>query len=278
MHASTGLLDEVEAIAREAGAAIMKVYARDFAATQKEDKSPLTEADTAAHEIVTRRLKKLQPALPILSEEAVGDFSRPDDSGRYWLVDPLDGTKEFIKRNGEFTVNIALIELGRAILGVVYAPALNIAYMAAEGLGAFKAQAEGMREPIRVSEHEQGSSWRVVGSRSHAGNTLTGFLNRLGTYDLISMGSSLKFCLVAEGTADVYPRMGPTSLWDTAAAQCVVEQAGGRVIQLTGEPISYADPSVLLNPYFLVHGKSAVDWADLARGSSPQTGSKHTAP
>jgi 3'(2'), 5'-bisphosphate nucleotidase len=276
MQASMGLLEEVKAIAREAGAAIMKVYARDFSATQKEDNSPLTEADTAAHQVIMRRLENLHPALPILSEEAVGEFSGVDDSGRYWLVDPLDGTREFVKRNGEFTVNIALIEHGRAILGVVFAPVLNVAYLAAEGLGAFKAEAAQPRVPIRVSEHKQGSSWRVVGSRSHAGDSLEGFLNRLGTHELISMGSSLKFCLVAEGTADVYPRMGPTSLWDTAAAQCVVEQAGGRVIQLNGEPISYADPSVVLNPFFLVHGKSAIDWADLFRSSALQSASKST--
>lgn len=273
MRESMSLLEDVEAIAREAGAAIMKVYAGDFSASQKEDKSPLTEADTAAHEVIVRRLEKLLPALPILSEEAVGDFSGPDDAERYWLVDPLDGTKEFIKRNGEFTVNIALIEHGRAILGVVYAPVLNVAYLAAEGSGAFKAEADGQRVPIRVAEHKEGPSWRVVGSRSHAGDSLTALLHRLGTHELMSMGSSLKFCLVAEGTADVYPRMGPTSLWDTAAAQCVVEQAGGAVIQLTGEPISYADPSVLLNPYFLVHGKSSVDWADLVRGSIQQSAS-----
>jgi 3'(2'), 5'-bisphosphate nucleotidase len=272
--ASMSLLEEVDAIAREAGAAIMNVYARDFSATRKEDKSPLTEADTAAHQVIKRRLENLRPALPILSEEAVGDFSGVDDSGRYWLVDPLDGTKEFIKRNGEFTVNIALIEHGRAILGVVYAPVLNVTYLAAEGLGAFKSEAGHPRVPIRVSEHKQGSPWRVVGSRSHAGDSLEGFLNRLGSHQLISMGSSLKFCLVAEGTADVYPRMGPTSLWDTAAAQCVVEQAGGRVIQLMGEPVSYANPSVVLNPFFLVHGKSAVDWADLFRNPALQAASK----
>jgi 3'(2'), 5'-bisphosphate nucleotidase len=270
MRASMSLLEDVDAIAREAGAAIMKVYARDFSATQKEDNSPLTDADTAAHEVITGRLGKIQPALPILSEEAVGDFSGVEDSGLYWLVDPLDGTKEFIKRNGEFTVNIALIEKGRAILGVVYTPAQNIAYLAAEGLGAFKEGADGRRVPIRVAEHQEGSSWRVVGSRSHAGDSLTAFLQRLGTHELISMGSSLKFCLVAEGTADVYPRMGPTSLWDTAAAQCVVEQAGGKVIQLNGVPISYADPSVVLNPFFLVHGKSAVNWSGLASGSTQQ--------
>jgi len=255
MRISMGLLEEIEVIARGAGAAIMGVYARDFSVTEKEDKSPLTEADAMAHEVITRCLERLQPTMPILSEEASGDFSGADSSGRYWLVDPLDGTKEFIKRNGEFTVNIALIENGRSILGVVYAPVLNVAYLAAEGLGAFKVGTDGMRASIRVAEHTEGASWRVVGSRSHAGDSLTDFLHRLGSHELISMGSSLKFCLVAEGTADVYPRMGPTSLWDTAAAQCVVEQAGGKVSQLTGDPLSYANPSTVLNPYFVVHGK-----------------------
>jgi 3'(2'), 5'-bisphosphate nucleotidase len=270
------LLEEVDAIAREAGAAILKIYARDFSASQKNDNTPLTEADTAAHKVIIGRLEKFQPPLPILSEEAVGDFSGVGDSGQYWLVDPLDGTKEFIKRNGEFTVNIALIENGRAIMGVVYAPALNVAYLAAEGIGAFKEGAGGRRVPIQVAEHKQGSSWRVVGSRSHAGDSLAAFLQRLGEHELVSMGSSLKFCLVAEGTADVYPRLGPTSLWDTAAAQCVVEQAGGKVIQLTGEPVSYADPSVALNPFFLVHGKSAVNWSDLARSSARQAESSRS--
>jgi 3'(2'), 5'-bisphosphate nucleotidase len=276
MLASMSLLEDVGAIAREAGAAIMNVYARDFSATEKQDKSPLTEADTAAHEVIIRHLKKLQPALPILSEEAVGDFSGVDDSGRYWLVDPLDGTREFIKRNGEFTVNIALIEHGRATLGVVYAPVLNVAYLAAEGQGAFKVGADGKRVPIRVAEHKEGSTWRVVGSRSHAGDSLTAFLHRLGSHELMSMGSSLKFCLVAEGAADIYPRMGPTSLWDTAAAQCVVEQSGGAMIQLSGEPVSYADPSVVLNPFFLVHGKSAVNWPDMIRGSMHQPAATRT--
>lgn len=260
----TALLEQVEQIAREAGAAIMAVYARDFPVLVKEDKSPLTEADAAAHEIITRRLKQMQPSLPILSEEAVGDFSGPDSSGSYWLVDPLDGTKEFIKRNGEFTVNIALIKNGRAVLGVVYAPALNVAYLAAEGLGAFKVGADGIRATIRVAEHSAGSSWRVIGSRSHAGDSLAAFLQQLGAHELISMGSSLKLCLVAEGVADVYPRMGPTSLWDTAAAQCVVEQAGGSVMQLSGAPLSYAHPSAVLNPFFVVHGKSKANWVSLA--------------
>jgi 3'(2'), 5'-bisphosphate nucleotidase len=270
------LLKKIEGIAREAGAAIMSIYARDFAVWEKEDKSPLTEADAAAHEVITQRLKLLQPALPILSEEAVSDFPGADSSGCYWLVDPLDGTKEFIKRNGEFTVNIALIENGRSILGMVYAPVLNVAYLAAEGLGAFKVDSNGIRTPIRVAEHTEGLSWRIVGSRSHAGDSLAALLKKLGSHELISMGSSLKFCLVAEGNADVYPRMGPTSLWDTAAAQCVVEQAGGGVIQLSGEPLSYAHPSAALNPFFVAHGKSAINWVDLIGNSQHQVATTPT--
>jgi len=258
------LLEEIEVIAREAGAAIMDIYAKEFSVQEKEDKSPLTEADEAAHSIITARLARLLPMLPILSEEAVEDFHGMDGTGSYWLVDPLDGTKEFIKRNGEFTVNIALIKGGRPLLGVVYAPVLDVVYLAAEGLGAFKVVAGGARAAIHVATHTEGSLWRVVGSRSHAGDSLPVLLARLGSHELIAMGSSLKFCLVAEGSADVYPRLGLTSLWDTAAAHCVVEQAGGGVIRLTGEPLSYADPSVTLNPFFVVHGKSAVNWPELA--------------
>ncbi len=258
------LVREVEEIAREAGAAIMAVYARDFAVYEKDDKSPLTEADAAAHAIIAMRLANLHPVVPILSEEAVDDFSGMADTETYWLVDPLDGTKEFVKRNGEFTVNIALIRNGRPILGVVYAPVLDVAYVAADGIGAFKVETDGTTIPIQASTYEGDSPWRVVGSRSHGGDTLSGLLQRLGSHELISMGSSLKFCLVAEGSADVYPRLGPTSLWDTAAAQCIVEQAGGGVIQLNGKPLSYADPSVTLNPSFVVHGRSGVDWGEMA--------------
>lgn len=257
------LLDQAKAIAQAAGVEIMAVYAHDFAVLEKEDKSPLTLADTAAHELIIQHLKRLEPELPILSEEAVGDFCAAKNFGCYWLVDPLDGTKEFIKRNGEFTVNIALIKDGHAVLGVVYAPVLNVAYLAVEGRGAFKEEADGKRMPIHVAEHMEGAPWRVVGSRSHTGDSLASLLKKLGSYELISMGSSLKFCLVAEGSADVYPRLGPTSLWDTAAAQCVVEQAGGSVLQLNGKPITYVDPSVILNPFFVAHGTSAVNWPDI---------------
>jgi 3'(2'), 5'-bisphosphate nucleotidase len=267
MKVTSSLLQEVEVIAREAGSAIMSVYAGDFQSRDKEDFSPLTEADTAAHTIIATRLANLLPQVPILSEEAIDDFSGFENAGTYWLVDPLDGTKEFIKRNGEFTVNIALIKGGRAVLGVVYAPAIDVAYVAGEGIGAFKLTQGGGRSAIKVATRSDAASWRVVGSRSHAGDSLSMLLQQLGTHELIAMGSSLKLCLVAEGCADIYPRLGLTSLWDTAAAQCVVEQAGGKVIQLNGRPLSYANPAVKLNPFFLVHGISDANWSELIGAS-----------
>ncbi len=248
------LLHQVELIARDAGAAIMAIYGGSFRVEHKDDQSPLTEADTAANKLITQALHKLVPDIPILSEEAVENFSGPNGQGRYWLVDPLDGTREFIKRNGEFTVNIALVEKGRAILGVVYAPALDRLYAAAEGQGAYKVDATGQRTPIKVAAHKADTPWKVVGSRSHAGDSLKEYLARLGRYELVPMGSSLKFCLVAEGAADLYPRFGPTSLWDTAAAQCVVEQAGGQVVDLESVSLGYGNPDKRLNPFFIVYG------------------------
>lgn len=250
------LLESVEAIARRAGNAIMDIYARDFSVEEKDDKSPLTEADKAAHDIIVRELAERQDGIPVLSEEDVDGFAGPDAKGRYWLVDPLDGTKEFIKRNGEFTVNIALVTQGRVVLGVVVAPALQVAYAAALGLGAYKRKADGTRQRIHAAtKPAPGETWRVVGSRSHPSRALQSWLNRLGRHEMQSMGSSLKFCLVAEGKADAYPRLGPTSLWDTGAAQAVVEQAGGSVAQLDGTPLNYANPEQTLNPHFVVWGR-----------------------
>ncbi|MYL23443.1 3'(2'),5'-bisphosphate nucleotidase CysQ [Halomonas alkaliantarctica] len=249
------LLDSVERIAREAGDAIMTVYVREFSVEEKADKSPLTEADKAAHEIIVNGLKALPEGIPVLSEEDVDAFSGPDTEGRYWLVDPLDGTKEFIKRNDEFTVNIALIEQGKPVLGVVTAPALDIAYLAAEGLGAVKVEKDGTRHALQVAGRPEATTlWRVVGSRSHPSPDLAEWLNALGEHETLPMGSSLKLCVIAEGKADVYPRLGPTCLWDTGAAQAVVEQAGGRVETLQGMPLSYATPSEKLNPHFVVWG------------------------
>lgn len=279
-------LREVIATAHDAGRAIMDVYGRDFDVTHKTDSSPLTEADQAAHRLIAGRLRALTPDIPVLSEEEIDLPEREHwGQGRYWLVDPLDGTREFIKRNGEFTVNIALVEQGRPVLGVVHAPALGWSYAAAAGEGAFKRVAgsaphhhplspegRGVGERVQTAKqsdidneswqaihcatHKENSPWRVVGSRSHAGDSLQAVLDRLGSYELVPMGSSLKLCLVAEGAADLYPRLGPTSLWDTAAAQCVVEEAGGRVVDLAGNPLRYGDTAHLLNPQFLVCGSS----------------------
>ena len=246
------LLNAVESIARAAGAKIMAIYNRDFAVTEKEDKSPLTEADSAAHNLIVAQLQALALQLPILSEEDTDSFTGADTQGRYWLVDPLDGTKEFIKRNGEFTVNIALVEKGEPVLGVVYAPAVNTAYCAARGLGAVKVTEQGERFAIQVAQLPIDRPWRVVGSRSHAGADTEQWLKSLGEYEFVPMGSSLKLCLVAEGIADIYPRLGLTSLWDTAAAHAVVNQAGGEVVQLNGQPLSYSNPHEVLNPHFIV--------------------------
>ncbi|SEM10928.1 3'(2'),5'-bisphosphate nucleotidase CysQ [Halomonas daqiaonensis] len=252
------LLEQVFSIAKDAGDTIMAIYSREFTVEEKDDKSPLTEADKAAHEVIVVGLNALPESIPVLSEEDAGGFAGADADGRYWLVDPLDGTKEFIKRNDEFTVNIALIENGKPVLGVVVAPALEVSYLAAEGMGAFKVNTSGERKPIRVAgKPAEGATWRVVGSRSHHSPDLAEWLEQLGEHDMVPMGSSLKLCLIAEGEADVYPRLGPTCLWDTGAAQAVVEQAGGRVETLEGEPLSYATPQEHLNPYFIVWGHQA---------------------
>ena len=250
------LLKSVEQLACEAGEAIMQVYSREFAVELKDDNSPLTEADTAAHVIIARGLQVLTPEVPVLSEEDTQHFNGANAEGFYWLVDPLDGTKEFIKRNDEFTVNIALIAKGQPVLGVVAAPALALTYLAAEGLGAFKISVNGQWQAIQASSPPlEGQPWRVLGSRSHSGPRMKAWLESLGQYEIQPLGSSLKSCFIAEGKADVYPRFGPTSLWDTAAAQAVVEQAGGRVVSLEGQPLSYANPQQVLNPDFVVWGK-----------------------
>ncbi|MGP9765428.1 3'(2'),5'-bisphosphate nucleotidase CysQ [Halomonas sp. AOP13-D3-9] len=249
------LLDAIERIASDAGDAIMSVYAREFSVEEKDDKSPLTEADIAAHNVIVCGLQALPVQFPILSEEDIEGFSGADAEGRYWLVDPLDGTKEFIKRNGEFTVNIALIENGKPVLGVVTAPALEVGYVAAQGMGAFKVEADGSRKAIAVAgKPKAGVTWRVVGSRSHPSTDLAAWLEQLGEHTMLPMGSSLKLCIIAEGFADAYPRLGPTCLWDTGAAHAVVLEAGGRVETLEGTPLSYANPSEKLNPYFVVWG------------------------
>jgi 3'(2'), 5'-bisphosphate nucleotidase len=254
------VLAELCAIARAAGEAILEVYGREFKVQLKDDRSPLTEADQVAHRIIGERLHAFDETVPMLSEEsAPQDVAQRRSWLRYWLVDPLDGTKEFLKRNGEFTVNIALVDSGRAVLGVVLAPVLERLYYGAVGHGAWRRDGWGDPQPIRV-RRSAASPLRVVGSRSHGAGELAKYLGALGPHELKPMGSSLKICLIAEGAADIYPRLGPTSEWDTAAAQAILESAGGRMIDRLGEPLRYNTKDDLLNPHFLAFGDTRRDW------------------
>ena len=256
------LLDPIVELARQAGEAILTVYNSDeFSVEEKDDKSPLTAADLASHHTIVNGLTALTADITILSEESAKlPYEERSSWQRYWLVDPLDGTREFIKRNGEFTVNIALIDDGVPVLSVVHVPVTGVTYMACQGQGAFKQEASGVREAISVRKLGDGPVM-VVGSRSHRGESLNNFLDKLGEHDMVGMGSSLKLCLVAEGAADIYPRLGPTSEWDTAAAQCVVEQAGGFVTDTAMKPLRYNTKDSLLNPFFLVFGDDSRDWS-----------------
>lgn len=264
------LLEPVREIARAAAERILSIYEADFAVREKQDRSPLTEADMASHECIVVGLSKLTPGIPVLSEESKAlPFAERSKWRRYWLVDPLDGTKEFIKKNGEFTVNIALIDRHEPVLGVVHVPVTETTYYAAEGAGCFR-MAPGDAEPVQLKTRQANPTKLVVsGSRSHGGETLQKFVQSLpGEVEFIAKGSSLKLCLVAEGLADIYPRFGPTSEWDTAAAQCVVEQAGGIVVDLDFQPIRYNAKDDILNPFFLVIADPSFGWRKWVEASS----------
>lgn len=258
------LIEPIVSLSIEAGQAILEVYSTNFDVQEKDDASPLTQADLASHRCIDAALRQLTPDVPIISEESgLPEFAERSSWNRYWLIDPLDGTKEFVNRNGEFTVNIALVENGRPLLGVVHVPVTGVTYLGCEGHGAEKRSGNTHAEKIQVAL-ESASPVRVVGSRSHRGASLDAFLESLGDFEMHPMGSSLKFCRVAEGAADIYPRLGPTSEWDTAAAQAVVEQAGGQVLELDGAPLTYNRKADILNPYFLVIGPQDHDWLGLA--------------
>jgi 3'(2'), 5'-bisphosphate nucleotidase len=248
-------LNAVIEIARRAGREILEVYGTDFETRAKADDSPLTEADLRAHRLIIAALSDLAPKLPILSEESAAvPYSERSHWQRYWLVDPLDGTKEFVSRNGEFTVNIALIERHRPILGVVHIPVADTTYSGIPGRGAWREANDRGRLPIGVRRLMR-SPLRVVGSRSHGNPELERSLAALGSYELKSAGSSIKLCMVADAAADLYPRLGPTSEWDIAAGQAIVEAAGGQVVQLSdGSALRYNTGESLLNPNFLAFG------------------------
>lgn len=247
------LLPQVVAIAVKAGQAIMEIYADPASSVMtKSDNSPLTQADLAADRVISEGLNELALGWPILSEESAQiPYSERCDWQRFWLIDPLDGTREFIRRNGEFTVNIALIENGEPVLGVVYAPVPDTCYFAERGIGAFVKRGSAEAQIIRVKAHVPGEPVKVVASRSHADERTAALLAKLGDYQCISMGSSLKLCLVAGGVAHFYPRLGPTMEWDTAAAHAVVRQAGGRVCDPAGAELRY-NKNDLHNPEFFV--------------------------
>lgn len=242
-------LKDIEAIVLSAGNTIMDIYKRDFTIAYKDDKSPLTEADLASHEVIMQGLEKY--GIPILSEE--GKSIEYDDRKTweyYWCIDPIDGTKEFIKKNGEFTVNIALIHHNTPILGVVYAPALQDMYVAKKGYGAYK---NGEKLPLRVNA-DLSEKMSVVASKSHLSNETQAFIDALETKEIeqVSKGSSLKLCMVAEGEADIYPRLAPTMEWDTAAADAIVRESGKMTYQFENDqPVVY-NKMDLLNPWFVV--------------------------
>lgn len=255
-------LNPVRALAAEASEKILEIYSTAFAVTAKDDDSPLTAADLAAHRVIAAGLQTLTPDIPVLSEESSAvAFSERRHWQRYWLVDPLDGTKEFIQRNGQFTVNIAFIEEHEPVFGVVRVPVTGVCYSAARGYGAFREAPGQLPQPISAKPLQAGKPVRVVGSKSHGGPKLQQFAAQLEAHELVTIGSSLKFCQVAEGSADVYPRFGPTSEWDTAAAQAIVEVAGGQVVSMeTGRPLRYNTRDSLVNPHFIVYGDAGRDW------------------
>jgi len=248
----SSVLQDVIKVADEASERVLHIYQSDFKVSFKDDSSPITAADMASHEVIVRGLRNISRDIPILSEEGVASsWEERRHWSRFWLIDPIDGTKDFTQRTGEFTVNIALIENGEPVLGVVTAPAQKEAFWGVKGQGAFKRDRKGVVRRISVSEPREIK--RVVASKNHLNEATEVYLATLGDHELLQAGSSLKFCRIAEGRADIYPRLGPTSEWDTAAAHAVLSAAGGKVTQLEGEPLLYGKENVL-NPHFIAVG------------------------
>ncbi|MBS3764206.1 MAG: 3'(2'),5'-bisphosphate nucleotidase CysQ [Planctomycetes bacterium] len=247
------LIPSLKDIARDAGAETHRIAQGPVEADRKADGSPVTRADRASHRIIVPALERLDPSLPIISEE--GDLPEPGIDAfpdQFWLVDPLDGTKEFLKKNGEYTINIALIERGIPILGVIYAPALDGLYWAAAGMGAQKQEAG--EKPRRIMGSREGPFTAAI-SRSHASPEVESYLERLGVEEIVRCGSSIKLCAVAEGKADIYPRFGPTCLWDTAAGAVIAREGGARVVDLQGEPLEYDPNAGLKHSGFIVYSR-----------------------
>jgi len=255
------ILDEIVQIARDAGKRALEFYGQGVPVEYNADDSPLTLADKASHETIVAALDGLSVSHPVLSEESSEEETAERKSWTtFWLVDPLDGTKEFIKESGQFTVNIALVEGDEATLGVVHVPVTGVTYFAQRGAGAWVDRGNGEPESIstRTADLERPV---IVASRDHAGEQVKALLERLSNAEATSMGSSLKFCLLAEGAADFYPRLAPTCEWDTGAAQCILETAGGGIVDISGERLLY-NKDDLLNPSILSFGDPSVDWVD----------------
>ncbi|MFL1464674.1 3'(2'),5'-bisphosphate nucleotidase CysQ [Marinobacter sp. HN1S83] len=249
----SAILPDIIRIADEAGERILPIYESDFEVHYKEDQSPITAADMASHDVIVKGLESLTPDIPILSEEGASiPWDERKHWRRFWLIDPIDGTKEFTQRTGEFTVNIALIEDGEPVMGVVTAPALKEAFWGIKGEGAYKRDHAGEVSPIQVVAPT--AAKRVVASKNHMNDATRSFIDKLGEHELVQAGSSLKFCRLAEGLADIYPRLGPTCEWDTGAAHAVLIAAGGKVETLEGLPLKYGKEDVL-NPHFIASGK-----------------------
>ena len=244
-------IEEIKQLALSAGQAIMEIYEQDFEVEYKDDKSPLTEADKVSNEIICTKLQALYPQIPIMSEEnKQTEYEVRKDWEYYWCIDPIDGTKEFIKKNGEFTVNIALIHQNKPVLGVVYAPALGDLYYAKQGVGAYKNE---QQLPLQKNE-DPSDTLHVVASKSHLSQETQAFIDNLETEKIeqVSIGSSLKLCMVATGEADIYPRLAPTMEWDTAAADAIVRESGKMTYRYENdEPVIYNKEN-LLNPWFVV--------------------------
>jgi len=246
------LIEQLIEISKDAGKAILEVYNSNFGHQIKEDLSPLTKADTLSNNIICERLKVITPDIPILSEENSDiPFNIRSSWEQYWLVDPLDGTKEFIKKNGEFTVNIALIENNTPIFGIIHLPVTNETYWGSSTKGSFYIKGNNQKTKLCV-ENKIRSQVRIVASRSHPSKMLDTLLEEIGEYKIITKGSSLKFCLIAKGQADIYPRLGPTSEWDIAAGHAIVKFAGGSLLTIDGESMQYNLTENNLNPYFVV--------------------------
>ena len=253
------LLLDICNVAIQAGNEILNFYNNDIEVTHKEDLSPLTKADLASNKIILESLTKLNSNIPILSEESLVDWSIRKNWKKYWLVDPLDGTKEFIKKNGEFTVNIALIEDNNPILGVVYVPAKSLLYLAEKNKGSFKTNTKDKLENFegiqKILVSSQTNRARVIGSRSHSNATFDNWVKeKFPNADIVQAGSSLKFCLIAEGEADIYPRFGPTSEWDIAAGHMIVNEAGGKIRTFQNDSIKYNNKENIINPEFYAIG------------------------